>query len=120
MEDVLIISNPFEQKNEVLYVDETLEEKIKEGLGENDTMRQVSQEEFDKYKRRAEVQQECRELENSIARYWREIGEHGVFDYGKSYRPPIPTKEVVMKCFTNVKGRKHLSKKKRKQLKFKK
>lgn len=118
MEDILIITNPFEQKNEVLYVDETLGEKIKEGLGENDTMRQVSQEEFDNYKRQAEVQKEHRELENSIAKYWREIGEY-MFDgmYNQLYRPPIPTKEVVMKGFTQIKGRKHLSKKKRKLLK---
>lgn len=66
------------------------------------------------------MQKERRELENNLAMYWKGIGERDIFDYGyggKLYRPSIPTKEVVMKGFTDVKGRKHLSKKKRKLLK---
>ena len=53
-----------------------------------------------------------------VENYLKNITSMGVYGYSESnpFRKPIPTKETIMKGFTQVKGRKHLSKKKRKEL----
>lgn len=119
MNDVVVVINNSSANNarEYLYVNKADVEALKSMLTENDTLRQVSQEEFDDYVSQAERQKEERELRKQINNYCKHLDNIGVFNYiGNPFRHPIPTKETIMKGFTQVKGRKHLSKKKRKQL----
>lgn len=120
MKDIIVLHNPFENKHEFVYTKDELEEVIKARLDENTTMRKVSQEEFDDYLKQAEAQEERKKLKQQVDRLYDYIHELGVFDYGiKDPFRYTPTKTTIMKGFTNAKGPKHLSKKKRKQLKGK-
>lgn len=115
---VVINHSSVNDSREYIYVNEADVEALKSMLTENDTLRQVSQEEFDDYVAQAERQKEERELRRQIDNYCKHLSDINVFDYiGNPFRHPIPTKETIMKGFTQVKGRKHLSKKKRKQSK---